>query len=136
MTKSEERWRITLRAIRQGDRNQPPRLELSQQTVEPRGGVCSGDLVLGDQGAQDLIDRSRRLNEVPDACADVREAVIDAVAQAQDDDFPAQPSRQLIGSDDDGRVGRQGIDHGRSVSHESAAIGWDKLVGTPNRLRG
>ena len=36
--------RSTLRAIRKGDRNQPPRFELSQQTVEPRGGVRGADL--------------------------------------------------------------------------------------------
>ena len=120
-TRATASSRSALRAIGKSDGNQPSRSEVSQQTVEPRGRVRGADIVLGNQAAQDLRERSRRLNQIPDACADVREPVVHTVAQAENHDLFAQACGQLIRSGDDGGVGRERIDHGGSVSHESAA---------------
>jgi hypothetical protein len=114
--------RSALRVIRKSDRNQASCFEFPDQPVESGGGLLTADVVFLDQDGDDLTERASRLNEIPDARADLRQPVIHAVAQAEDHDLVGEPGGQLVVGHDHYGVGRERLAHSRSVSHGASRL--------------
>ena len=96
-----------LRTIRRSDRNQPSRLELTEQEPEILGGPLGRDLIFRDEDSDDVRESARGLEEIPDAGADVRQTVIGTVLQPENHHLFTEPGRQLIGRGDRGGIERK-----------------------------